>query len=207
MVKKHIIKLVGLLHTKLISSRRIEILASHLVGLLPSSGKILDIGSGDGLLAKRIMQKNPKLDIQGIEIVKRSVGHINITNYDGIFIPFPDNSFDATMLVDVLHHTKEITHLLEEAGRVAKNIIIKDHNANTWLSNLLLICLDWIGNKSYNVPLPYNFLSAREWEKIINDLRLKKLREIRHLNIYSFPFNVFLDWPFNFIVNLVKIND
>lgn len=202
---QNIIKLIGLLHTKLISPRRIEVLANCLVDLLPPNGKILDIGAGDGLLAKKIMQKNPNLDIQGIEIVKRSTSHINITKYDGIHIPFPDNSFDAVMLIDMLHHTTEIMQLLEEAKRVTKeNIIIKDHNVNTGPIHLLLSCLDWIGNKPYNVPLPYNFLSAGKWEKVRNDLGLKKVMEIRYLNIYFFPFNLLLDWPFNFIVKLKK---
>lgn len=44
--------------------------------------------------------------------------------YDGLNIPFPNQSFDIVICSFVLHHTGNWSHLLKEMKRVAKYIII-----------------------------------------------------------------------------------
>ena len=205
---KIINKIVGACHASFVFPRRTEVLVKHLTRLLSKTGNILDIGSGDGLIAKKIITNNPELKITCVDILERRYGYLPIVLFDGVHIPYPDKSFDCVMLVDVIHHTTSQRKLLKEAARVSKKyLLIKDHYADSYLKCTLLRCLDWVGNKAHGISLPYSFLSRAQWQEIWRKLGLEQELELRRLNIYPFPFNRLIEWPWNFIVKLRKIND
>jgi len=62
--------------------------------------------------------------IQGIDIFLRPRLQIPVLKYDGVHIPHPDQSFDAVIFLDVLHHTTDPMSLLREACRVSRKYII-----------------------------------------------------------------------------------
>ena len=202
---KYAIRFVGFIHKHLVFSRRTEVLSQRIAQLLPEQCSVLDIGCGDGLVAQKIIDKKPGVMITGIDVLARKKSYIPVALFDGVSIPYPDNSFDCTILIDVLHHTTKQDELLQEATRVAKRyVIIKDHYADFRLKHWFLSILDWVGNKPHGVPLPFAFLSRAQWNNLWSKTRLKKETEILRIDLYPFPLNRLIDWPWNFIVRLKK---
>jgi|TARA_B100001971_G_C18022248_1_gene448046 ubiquinone/menaquinone biosynthesis C-methylase UbiE len=99
-------------------------LAEHVVSLCEDNFRILDFGCDDGTTAKMIMALNPSLKIAGVDIQSDRQSKIPRKTYDGKKLPFPDDSFDIVLAIDVLHHTGDILPLLEEMKRVSKKILL-----------------------------------------------------------------------------------
>lgn len=180
-------------HNKAVHNRRVRKLSEHLSRLIPEQAKVLDVGCGDGLIAGLIQEIRSDVSIEGIDVLVRSKTHIEVTQFDGVTIPFADNYFDTVMFVDVLHHTDNPLSLLKEAKRVAKNcLVLKDHTDDGLLSNETLTFMDWIGNKPHGVRLPYNYWTSAQWNEAVKNLNLKSEVWEKNLNIYPKP----ADWIF-----------
>src|SRR5262249_36002730 len=95
---------LGSMHERYIFPQRVKTLAAHLAPLFPDTARVLDIGCGDGTLSRAILERRRDLHIEGVEVLPRGNPTIAVTQYDGENIPFVDNSFDAVLFVDVLHH-------------------------------------------------------------------------------------------------------
>jgi SAM-dependent methyltransferase len=99
-----------------------------------------------------------------LEIQPRTPTHIAIEVFDGLRIPFGDGCFDWVILSDVLHHATYPMMLLAEARRVAsQGLLIKDHYRKGFAAVARLRLMDWVGNRRFRVPLPYNYWSEEEW--------------------------------------------
>lgn len=108
-------------------------LASWFARLAPKGAVILDVGCGDGLLCAALGAKRPDMTLRGIDVLPREHTHIPVEMFDGVRIPFEDDSFDAVLFSDVLHHTGDPTVLLREARRVARRcVLIKNHFREGW---------------------------------------------------------------------------
>jgi SAM-dependent methyltransferase len=192
-----------LIHSKLVFQRRVHILAESLSALLKDSSDIIDIGCGDGTIARRLKQFNSWLQIRGVDVFARAEADFPVIVYDGMTLPFPDKSFDAAMLVDVLHHTADPAATLREAMRVARDsILIKDHIRHGRWSQWMLAFMDWFGNKSYGVNLEYGYLTHDQWEKLFEQLHLE-VRDIKvGIDLYPFPFNLIFRPQWQFIAKL-----
>ena len=135
-----------------------------LLQLLPQDGSVLDVGCGDGKLARAVLERRPALDVTGIDVRIRPDTEIPVSSFDGVEIPFPAGSFDVIMLIDVLHHTTEPERLLLEAKRVAKRwMIIKDHLCESTFDFNVLRLMDRIGNARHGVRLPHNYWPRHRW--------------------------------------------
>src|ERR1039458_1438910 len=140
---------IGVLHEKLVFNRRVETLAGWFAQLAPPSARVLDVGCGDGLISAVLLSRRPDLSLRGIDVLPRSRTHIPVEMFDGSRIPFDDQSFDAVLFSDVLHHTPHPAALLREARRVAAHcVLIKDHNRNGLAAGARLRFMDWVGSAS-----------------------------------------------------------
>jgi len=87
---------------------------------------VLDLGCGAGNSLDYFKRKNPKiewvgLDIEGSpEVKSRTRTDGKFIFYDGIHIPFKDNSFDMVFSNHVFHHVRKPWELLREVSRVLK---------------------------------------------------------------------------------------
>jgi SAM-dependent methyltransferase len=181
------------IHGGYVHDRRVHVLKRELSAHLPSHGRVLDVGCGDGLLASMIKQAKPNLSITGIDVLLRESSRIPISKFNGREIPFADASFDAVMFVDVLHHTEEPEVLLKEALRVTRaTIVLKDHTRDGVLADATLRFMDRIGNQRHNVALPYNYWPERKWRDTFAALGLKVRRWQSRLGLYPLP----ADWVF-----------
>ncbi len=92
-------------------------------------GSVLDVGCGDGLLLALLQEKGiagEGLDFSD-EAVRKCTSHgIRATQHDlNQKLPFPDNSFDWVVALDVLEHQFDAGTLLQEMTRVSrKNVIV-----------------------------------------------------------------------------------
>jgi SAM-dependent methyltransferase len=186
---KHI-QLLGKMHGQLVHNRRVSVLAKGLAGVVPPSSTLLDVGCGDGTIAKLVSQSVPGVEVAGAEYSPRPECVIPCTGFDGAHLPFPDKSFDGCMFVDVLHHTLDPLTVLRDAARVARKfIVIKDHLDENALDHWTLRLMDWVGNKPHGVVLPYAYLSSAQWKKLYSDAGLTEEKTNRKIPLYAAPFS------------------
>jgi SAM-dependent methyltransferase len=177
---------------------RRKYLVQHLNPYLKNVNNVLDLGASCGRLSSELSEKLPHIDIIGIDTHVQSTTFIPIIKYDGKKIPYPDNTFDCVMMIDVIHHIENPEIVLEEAKRITrKYILIKDHYWINKLDLALLKFADYIGNKPYEIDLPYHFLKIADWIELISNLNLKTI------NIEKFRFNM-MDPCRHIIIHLEK---
>lgn len=191
-------------HNALVFNGRVRVLSEHLAEMLPAEGRVLDLGSGDGSIAAALMQHRPGLQIEGVEVMPRPTSRIPVTAYNGIELPFADDSFDYVTIVDVLHHTDNPALVLREAARVARaGIVLKDHLLAGFLAGPTLRLMDWVGNRGHDVVLPYNYLADAQWQDVFRQSGLVPAVRQDQLGIYPRPFSWFFDRRLHFVALLV----
>jgi hypothetical protein len=100
---------------------------------LPHSN-ILEIGSGEGAILKRLSDLNFGENLYSIEISESAVATIRHRNiprvrecqlFDGYHIPYSDHTFELAVLSHVLEHVEHPRILLYEAARVAECVFVE----------------------------------------------------------------------------------
>ena len=137
---------------------------------LPKGSRVLDIGSGGGLATSVLLEMGMEvvpLDIQNGAYNSQVVPVI----YDGNQIPFNDQSFDAALLLTVLHHIDEPTPVLKEAYRVANSVLIIEDIYTNVFQRYFTFLADSIVNLFYS-PCPHTNKSDSEWKKLFVELEM-----------------------------------
>lgn len=197
--------LIDNLHSTHVLSRRVQILARHLATLAPRDADILDVGCGDGQVAKLLLDQRPDLRLSGVDVLVREQTVIPVVAFDGTTLPFPDATKDTVMFVDVLHHTDDPLVLLREAARVSRRwILIKDHYREGLAAQLTLRLMDWVGNARYGVALPYNYWTEPQWQAAFAELKLRPVRSITSLGLYPWWANWIFGRRLHFVTLLEK---
>jgi SAM-dependent methyltransferase len=193
---------VGVLHNKLVSNRRIEILSNWFAKLLPAGVRVLDVGCGDGTISALLQRKRPDISVQGIDVLRRAHTYIPVEIFDGSAFPFSDSSFDVVLFSDVLHHTVDATILLREARRTAKqHLLIKDHFREGLAANARLRFMDWVGNARFGVALPYNYWTRQQWNTAWQQIGLQPEQLVTDLGLYPKP----ADWVFGARLHFIAL--
>jgi SAM-dependent methyltransferase len=161
------------IHERHVLGRRVRVLSAHIAELLPRGGSVLDVGCGDGLMARAVLGRRPDLEVRGIDVLVRGDAAIVVDAFDGRRIPRGDKSVDAVLFVDVLHHATDPLALLREAARVARQaVVIKDHLADAPFAGLTLRFMDRVGNARHGVALPYTYWRRAEWRRAFGEVGL-----------------------------------
>lgn len=90
---------------------------------------VLDVGAGDGLITYLIGAKGIEYEPKAVEIAQ-AIG-LDVIQGDAYALPFPDNSFDAVTMFDVLEHFEHPEQALKEAWRVAPVLYISTPERGT----------------------------------------------------------------------------
>jgi SAM-dependent methyltransferase len=203
------ISLLGRAHRKAVFDRRVRVLARLLADKIPDDASVLDIGCGDGTIAKHITDHKPSLVLHGIEFAPRENCQIEFRAFDGRKIPYPADSFDVCIFVDVLHHVgnaQGILRLLAEARRVTKRfVLIKDHLSENWFDFKTLQFMDWVGNRPHGVVLPYNYQSRAQWDEYFKAAGLVVKDWQTRIPIYPVPFSALFGRQLHYVGLLEKI--
>ena len=140
--------------------------------------KLLDIGSGDGRIARQIHKLLGK-EIYLIDVINYRIRDLPFILYNGKEMPFSDDEFDTSLLLTTLHHTETPELLLEEALRVTKKrlIIIESIYFNE-MDKKANLFFDWLCNRlEKNINLPFNFKTPTEWRNIFNKHEIRIIYE------------------------------
>ncbi len=149
---------------------------------LESHSRILDIGGGWGFYHEPLIRRGHQHLV--LEVVKPGFQKAApVVIYDPAQpFPFEDQTFDAALLVTMLHHTPDPAAILREAKRVSRKwvIVIEDlyhHAAGRWWTILR--------DRFYNFEFfghPCQFRKKEEWLSMFENLGLKLHR---HESVYT----------------------
>jgi ubiquinone/menaquinone biosynthesis C-methylase UbiE len=187
---------------KPIYEHRQQVLVKLISPHLKPGARVLDIGCGFGHLGRALMDaSNGQVQVEGLESVARGNELIPITAYEGTRIPFPDGTFDAVIVADVLHHDHDQERLLREAARVSRDlVIIKDHLRDGALAQQRISFLDWAANAGYSVPCLYKYNNLKEWHALVGKVSSGIVEERTSVDVYPPVFNELLGKGLHYFV-------
>jgi SAM-dependent methyltransferase len=197
------VTVLGRLHGGLVFPRRIAVLGEVLAPLLPPGSRVLDLGCGDGLLARAIEARRPDLTIRGADVLVREGAQIPVDPIVGGVLPYGNREFEAVLIVDVLHHTSAPEAVLREALRVSTGtLVVKDHLRDPWLGAARLRIMDFVGNAHHGVALTYNYWTRARWEAAFRELGLSAEDWIEDIGLYPWPASWLFGRGLHFVARL-----
>ena len=130
---------------QVLTQKRAKVVVGRVLPYIKHSKKIIDIGCGTGHVAD-LLTKEGK-DITQVDISNKSlVNSIKPIIYDGKHLPFPDQSFDTSLLLMVLHHIPEPSVVFSEAARVGKELVIIETVYKKLLDKIIIVLFDSLAN-------------------------------------------------------------
>ena len=119
----------------------------HLPEPPDASSRVLDLGAGEGFVGEAI-QQSTGAQVSLADVVDFNQTELPLALYDGKRLPFGDDAFELTVIVFVLHHTKDAEQVLREAMRVTDGrvVVLESVYESPW-QHRLLARLDRLANR------------------------------------------------------------
>jgi len=149
--------------------RRAESFVSIFKAFIPPRAQVLDIGGGWGFFVEPL-QRSRDCDVTVLDVVEPAFHKAPVVTYGGDKIPFPDRSFDVSLLITVLHHVPIPEKILAEARRVTRRlvIVVEDLYRN-WVGRIWTILRDSFFTLEF-VGHPRQFRKKEEWQRSFQNL-------------------------------------
>lgn len=175
-------------------------LVKYVSGMIAEGSHVLDFGCNEGDISTAILAAKPSLTMEGLEVQFQNGCSIPVTLFDGERAPFEDGRFEYVIVLDVLHHTRDIKKVLAEAARLSSRfIIIKDHHVATLRDRVQLAVGDFLGNLPYGIPCAFNYPTMAWWHRTFAELGLEVVEQVRD---QDYGFNTHDN--FNFVYKLAR---
>lgn len=175
-------------------------------------GRVIDIGAGQSpwRVWLPIGTEYQGIDVGHAGDFGMTVRHNDVIYYDGKIMPFPDNSFDSALCIEVLEHAEEPKFLLAEISRVMKPGAVLalsvpwsarrhhiPHDYYRFTPETLLRLLSDAGFANIDIRVRGNDVGA-----IANKLTLLTLRLIRcKPSLFAL-----LNWPIGLLCGMLAIS-
>jgi ubiquinone/menaquinone biosynthesis C-methylase UbiE len=148
----------------------------------------LDIGCFDGNITEAFKNKFNlnKLQVHGVDIKSyNKYDEIIFSKYDGITLPYNDNSFDLITCLMVLHHIpkENLFNILHEINRVLKPngvLILREHDVDStqqcYLLNIMHDFYDYVWNDNSIIKTEEtdqwttNYKNNHEWTNLLKNI-------------------------------------
>jgi SAM-dependent methyltransferase len=171
--KKNLRNMFAKLEEKEFQARLVQ-MAPH----LNAGERVLDIGAGTGRFGY-FVGRALGIHVVGVDVLDYAEAPIDMRVYDGQRLPFADASFDACLLVFVLHHCKDHDAIFQEALRVTRNkiFVFEDTYDSAWqmlfvkwndfqtniLQGFIKVLKGMAKIGITKMPLPFTFRSVHAW--------------------------------------------
>jgi SAM-dependent methyltransferase len=102
---------------------------------------VLEVGSGEGSLLARVADLGFARELHAVDVSERSIaavasrelpGLVRATAYDGVALPYEDQSVDLVVLSHVVEHLEHPRILLYEAARVGRHVFVEVPLEDHW---------------------------------------------------------------------------
>ncbi len=133
--------------------------------LLAGPARVLDIGSGSGVVAG-IVARELGWEVTCADTERRLVRDLPFVAIEAAApLPFADRAFRAAMLNDVLHHVTDQAGLIARALRVADRVLVFEVEPGR-----LIRLFDRVINKLHygGLPHPETYRTARGWRTFLD---------------------------------------
>ena len=140
---------------------RAEKIAKLFEDQIPTGSRVLDLGGGWGFYAEPLRKRGHEHLV--LDVVDPGYKKAPVVLYDGQRIPFPDQSFDVTILVTMLHHVPDPQALFREVHRVTrKKVVVVEDLYHHALGRFWTLCRDRILNVEF-MEHPHQFRKDAAW--------------------------------------------
>lgn len=154
------------------------------------AAKVLDIGAGSGIIGKHIAN-SLEVHVTLVDVVDKRKVDLPFIIYDGKRLPFENKSFDAALLIFVLHHTANPATVLSETKRVVRDkiIVYEDIITRNPFDKIDSFIHGFAFNKIWKLQNKTTFKTENEWGQTFKRLNLKIVRT------YPLPMRARLFYP------------
>jgi SAM-dependent methyltransferase len=103
-------------------------LDDYLAPLAPQ--RILEIGVGEGIVTRRVIERFPQASVVGLDLPDEELAtNWHDVELDGVFgdaggLPFPDDTFDLVLAIEVFEHLPDPDAAMAELARVGAGALI-----------------------------------------------------------------------------------
>jgi SAM-dependent methyltransferase len=178
-------------HHQRVRLPRTERVARALASQIGQARSLLDVGCGEGSVALAIAGRVGAERVAGVDVKVQPGVPIEAFAYDGLHLPFPDATFEAVVISDVLHHCQDPVAVLREALRVAGRVVaIKDHFRFGPVSEKLLLWMDQVGNAAHEIDVRGTYFGPREWAEMVAAAGGRIAGLEWPLQIHDYPFRL-----------------
>jgi 2-polyprenyl-3-methyl-5-hydroxy-6-metoxy-1,4-benzoquinol methylase len=133
--------------------------------------KVLDVGSGYGMVAQLLQQMSIQVDC--LDIADSAVeGCPRPMIFDGYNIPEKISGYDYALLLTVLHHSGEPERLLNACSCISKGVIVIEDVYSNNLQRRLTHFFDSLLNWEFK-DHPHSNKTHQEWLKTFRELNLE----------------------------------
>ena len=150
---------------------------------IPRDSKLLDIGCNTGSTIFNLHQYG-FTNVYGVDVEKNSINHgkkiytqisDRLVDYDGVKLPFEDNSFDVVTMFDVIEHIRDIKEYIR--GEVRR--VLKKEGIFLFQTPNKYINIPWeiITHKSFNKYKEYH-VSLQSYKSLVRLLEDSGFRQI-----------------------------